>query len=80
MPAAARNTISSFSASAMAKPSAPVIVTARSATSCSTSSRTNRSLGSNSTPGLRLSNPWLRAARALRFRTCSCKEANASRA
>ena len=48
-PAAARRTISLFSARAMARPSAPVIAKARSATSCRTSSRTKSSWGSNST-------------------------------
>ena len=47
-PAAARRTISLFSARAMARPSAPVMATARSATSCRTSSRMNCSCGSNS--------------------------------
>ncbi len=83
-PAKARKTISSFSASAMARPSAPVMATARSATNCNTSSRTNCSSGSNSVPsfsaGDPISKPGWRAARAFLRRTCSCRAENASKA
>ncbi len=47
-PAEARKTISLFSARAIPNPSAPVMAMARSATNCSTSSRTNCSAASNS--------------------------------
>ena len=57
VPAEARRTISLFSARAIPRPSAPVMAMARSATSCSTSSRTNCSPASNSMARAIVSNP-----------------------
>ena len=75
VPAAARQTRASPSAMATATPSAPVRVRARSATSCNTSSRTNCSSSQTSV----LNSSPLRS-RARRWRICSCRLENASRA
>jgi len=66
--------------SAIASPSAPVIVMARSATSCSTSSRTNCSSTSNSSLDRRHRSRDDCAAIAFLRRTCSCSAENASSA
>ena len=76
VPAEARQTIAFSSAIAMAMPSAPVRVSARSATSCNTSSRTNcsssqTSAGSDCAPRFSL---------ARRSRICSCRLEKARRA
>ena len=75
VPAAARHTIAFPSAIAMATPSAPVSVRARSATSCNTSSRTKCSSCQTSASSASPLRSWVR-----RRRSCSCRLENASKA
>ena len=74
-PAEARQTTSLSSVNAIAIPSEPVRASARSATSCNTSSKTNGSADHDG--GASVASP---SSMARRWRICSCKDENANSA